>query len=172
MATGIEGKATKDQNIDQATYMISEDAMVDDIRSIFSPTIGKDSGYGSLESNPKLQDKLEVLQEVPSMEADEPHNDLDETGTQYSDATGILGHPDINKYIAAFANELSGYLPLNLDASNWERISPKLPQLLMSFATRLAHESTDRMPRQLMYLVYRFRRLVSSPLPLPSPFPL
>ncbi len=111
-----------------------------------------DSGYRSLETDRIVRGKLEATQEGHE-EGAVAHDQED----SYSTASSLLQNPDIDAYIGAFATELSSLFTPGLDACDLERIFPILPNLLEAFAIRLGHENAERMQRQLMYLVHRFR---------------
>lgn len=126
-----------------------------------------DSGYGSLATKSVTLGKLTTIQELdePAQNMADVSTDAEaqETRTIFSDAASLCQHPDVDQYITAFANELACYIPPELDASDPSKISPVLDHLLKAFAVRLGHESPGPLQRQLMYLVYRFRRSVTSP---------
>jgi hypothetical protein len=130
-------------------------------------TVFHDSGYGSLAAKSVAPGRLdsvgeaeetalEAIAELPIAELE-----VQETRTVFSDAASLLNRPDVDKYISAFASELAFSLPPEFDVSKSAEFSSILEQLLKSFAIRLGHESSGQVPRQLMYLVYRFRRFVA-----------
>ncbi|UNI19548.1 hypothetical protein JDV02_005728 [Purpureocillium takamizusanense] len=126
-------------------------------RTICTSRVSKDSGYGSLETKSTAHGKLQAIQEHQGTDSIDNQEEADELQTIYSDASSLLQHPDIDKYISAFADVLSRSLPSEFDESDAERVFSALPSLLRAFAVRLGYESSERMPRQLMYLVSRFR---------------
>ncbi len=76
----------------------------------------------------------------------------------YSNASSLLRHPDTDKYISAFAEDLFCSLSAEFDVNGWEKVSSGIPFLLKSFAVRLGYERDESMQRELMYLVHKFRR--------------
>jgi len=104
-----------------------------------------------------MRGKLEAIDDQEAGVTDN-QSELHEVQTVYSDAFSLSQHSEIDKYISAFAYELYYSLPPEFDAGSLERISSILPSLLEAFAVRLGHEGTEYMQRQLMYLIYRFRR--------------
>ena len=130
------------------------------------PTMCGDSGYGSLGTKsvaPGLG-KLDAIQEraEPVHSGVDKHEEMQETRTIFSDAASLLQNPDVDKYISAFAKELATALPQEFDASSLDAVPSTLDHLLKSFAIRLGHEGSGHPQRQLMYLVYRFRRSVKT----------
>jgi hypothetical protein len=123
-----------------------------------------DSGYGSLGTQsvaPKGGGLNPIREESePVQSAVKTVADGQETGTVFSDAASLLQHPDVDKYISAFAEELAACIPPELYTSYLDAVPSTLEHLLKSFAVRLGYERAGRPQRQLMYLVYRFRRLV------------
>ncbi|KAK3305182.1 uncharacterized protein B0T15DRAFT_531556 [Chaetomium strumarium] len=124
------------------------------------PTMCGDSGYGSLGTQsvaPKRLDFHYVQEETEQAQTAMNPEEGQETGTVFSDAASLLQHPDVDKYISAFAKELATSIPPELYNNYLDAVPSTLDHLLKSFAVRLGHESPGRPQRQLMYLVYRFR---------------
>jgi len=129
-------------------------------QTVSSSRISKDSGYVSMGTEPMKHPMLKTIEERAGTTAANHQDPVGvnlETQTVYSDAQSLLQHPEIDKYISAFANELFHGLPADFDANDLDMISPTLLDLLKAFAVRFGHQDSRRMSRQLMYLVYRFR---------------
>ena len=128
-----------------------------------------DSGYGSLAAKSVAIGKLDTLSErqeaahafSSSSSVLKTTEEAYETATVFSDASSLLQRPDVDKYLSSFANELSSCIPPEFVMHNARGdISLVFDHLLKSFAIRLGHESAARPQRQLVYLVYKFRRSV------------
>ncbi len=119
----------------------------------FAPSSGgKDSGYGSLKTEPMVHGNLSTIQEGQEAVVTCDQED------SYSNASSLLRHPDTDKYISAFAEDLFCSLSAEFDVNGWEKVSSGIPFLLKSFAVRLGYERDESMQRELMYLVHKFRR--------------
>jgi hypothetical protein len=123
-----------------------------------------DSGYGGSGAS-KSQSRGKVPGESPSVAlmANIPESQAEstdcETQTVYSD-TESLRDPKLLEYVTAFADELYGSLPSGFDKAEFERVLPVLDELLRTFAFKMSCDGSTPQHRNLMYLVYRYRRLV------------
>jgi len=123
-----------------------------------------DSGYGSLPTKSLATGKFDTVLTVREREeAMHSLSGLDaieeeaETRTVFSDTSSLLQRPDINRYIASLADELSFCIPPEFSKRNAGNGFLVLEHVFKSFAVRLGHEDSRGPQRQLMYLVYRFR---------------
>ncbi|GAB1315216.1 hypothetical protein MFIFM68171_05426 [Madurella fahalii] len=120
-----------------------------------------DSGYGSLAAKSVALGTLNAVQEldepVHNVAGASPDAEAQDARTVFSDAASLCQHPDVDKYITAFANELACTIPPEFDPSDPSGVSLVFDRLLKEFAVWFGHESSGRIQRQLMYLVYRFR---------------
>ena len=127
-----------------------------------TPYLCNDSGYGSLAARSTAAGKFEGAEGQQSSETHRPCSGIVEameTMSVFSDANSILGNPDIDRYISAFADQLAASAPPGFDATT----TGVLDHLLEAFAVRLSYESTERPQRHLTYIAYRFRRSVKRP---------
>jgi hypothetical protein len=127
-----------------------------------------DSGYGGSGAS-KSQSRGKVPGESPSValvatilesQAESQTESTDyETQTVYSD-TESLRDPKLLEYVTAFADELYGSLPSGFNKTELERVLPVLDELLRTFVFKISCDGSTPQHRNLMYLVYRYRRLV------------
>ncbi|KAK8064089.1 hypothetical protein PG996_008741 [Apiospora saccharicola] len=120
-----------------------------------------DSGYGSLDTGKNSKSGImngETPFEATLTTIDES-GDQDEIQTVYSD-TESIDDPAILDYIAVFADELVRSLPSGFDATEFERVSLRLDELLQAFSVIIGGDGSTPERRKLMYLVHRYRKKI------------
>lgn len=143
-----------------------------------------DSGYGSNGLAKTAPGCLETIEEEvqerplenelknklsPLLSSINSHTETQEyAGTVYSD-TESLQNPKFSEYAVAFADQLSNCLSADFLRNDIENISPQLPPLLRSFASRIAHEIPVNSTRPIKHLVDKYR-LYIFPSPVVSTF--
>jgi hypothetical protein len=121
-----------------------------------------DSGYGgSGASKAQLYGKITRDSLSPPFAATVPKSEAESTSydtlTVYSD-TESLKEPSLLEYVTAFADELHKSLPSGFDKTEFDRVFPVFEELLQTFAFKMSFDGSTTMHRNLMYLVYRYRR--------------
>lgn len=125
-------------------------------------TLITDSGYVTIDYTSKGADRVDLdgsrqteqRHTPPAREG--PETEID-AASEYSNTTS-LRDPSLSKYVACFADELYGSLPLRLGGIDLDKLSPTIEGLLRIFALQIGSEGATAFHRNVMYLVHRYRR--------------
>ncbi|KAK1828992.1 hypothetical protein QBC39DRAFT_357763 [Podospora conica] len=109
-------------------------------------------------SSPQYRAILGVLRRFV-FEATE-HGGQDDGRTVYSD-TQSLRDLDLDRYVTAFARELSDKYPGGLGRDGIDSVVSSLPTTLTGFAYKMGNESTSKENAKIKYFVHRYRHRIT-----------